>query len=264
MKKILIIVCLILLSLSNVYARDRMANFSYVISDETGRFYARCMPAKVSGSKGITKIFRVERDEDVLIDTYNWFNEERLMLKGNSRGEIAVMRLWQGIESEEAKESDKQVEFGFYINGRFLKSYSTKDILELGNDPSNPNQNLLVFGRGRNPNVNYEVLKPECGWLNYNDCFFVIKFPNGKKIRFDVNTGEVYAKPLPNSSSHPADENGKNVGEWKWFDEDKNLIASGTYKDGNPWDGSFFINGDIKVYKDGKIVLKQKSSLSEK
>ena len=58
MKKIVIIICLILSNLSNVYATTKMVNSPSVISDETGHFYARCIPAEVSGNEGATKILK--------------------------------------------------------------------------------------------------------------------------------------------------------------------------------------------------------------
>ena len=222
MKKILIIIGLILLNLSNVYATRKSPNSPYVISDKLGSFYARCIPYKDSGNEGVTKIYKVEKEEDVLIDTYNWYNKERLLLGRSSTGEIAIMRLGQDLENTRETELDKRIEFSFYINGRFLKSYSTKDIVELGGDREQEKKTLIKI-TGYDLRADYEVLGTECGWLNYNDCFSIIKFPNGKKMRFDIRTGEVYAKPLPVRYEHPSDKDGKKIGEHKWWDENDNL-----------------------------------------
>lgn len=227
----------------------RVSNSPYVISDQLlGRFYAKCIPFENFGSKGITKIYKAGKEEDELINTYDWYNSGRLILGWSSKpDEVAVMRLRQDVEYIKGRDIDKQIEFSFYIGGKFLKSYSTKDLVEFGGEKGD----FIARSTDGTKGADYEVLGFE--WKG-NNSFFTIRVPNGNKIRFDINTGEVYTKPLPVKTSYPYNKEGKKIGEWKWWDEEGYLIASGSYADGQPWEGTFFIDGEIKVYKNGKLI----------
>jgi len=151
------------------------------------------------------------------------------------------MRLRQYL----GERAEDQVEFSFYIGGRFLKSYTHSYLVKLGAE----SHSLKTADGG--VLTEYEVL----GFKNLpfyaNKGYFEIKLKGGKKIRFDVNTGEILTDPVPFKRTGNRTD-GKENGEWKYWDENGRLIIKGTYDKGKPLNGTFWREGAVELYKDGK------------
>ena len=173
--------CAITIVLFSYSAKAKRAgNSPYVQATyDGGFFYARCIPAEKEGSAGKTEILRVRKDGDEVIDRYEWYNGGRIRLGWTSVGKIAVMRLRQ----EEYKEFDEQIELSFYLGGKFLKSYSTSDLIKLGADTKlkktdfGPRATYIPIGFRQVPKT--------------KDCYFEIDLENGTVLKFNALNGKL-------------------------------------------------------------------------
>ena len=68
-----LMVCL-LLPAPLSFADREAGNRVYVTASEYGQFYAKSVPSESYGLKGTTKVYQVMEEEDVLIQTYDWYS----------------------------------------------------------------------------------------------------------------------------------------------------------------------------------------------
>ena len=85
-----------------------------------GDRYAKCIPSETSGGNGVTKIYRVGNDKDVLDHTYNWYSLQ-VYLSGASEKTSGV-RFGPWSAGHQVNTND--LALAFYYDGRLLKSYS--------------------------------------------------------------------------------------------------------------------------------------------
>lgn len=99
-------------------------NRPYVQSGPGGVFYARCLPAAATGTSGFTEIYKVQTDRDELVNRYDWYNKHGVVLGWSPiAGKVAVM----AIRPQPSDSMDKQVELGFYLGGKLLKFWTTRN-----------------------------------------------------------------------------------------------------------------------------------------
>jgi hypothetical protein len=182
------LLCAVVLGLAasaSGFSRTRDAH-PYVQSGPDGVFYARCVPSADGKGPGSTKIFRVRADKDELVDSYDWYARDGVVLGWSPlAGKVAVMRLQRG-ERDPGKPATGQAEFSFYLGGKLLKSYTTQELLEMGAEASV----LPAGGRG----AVYRVLGCE-QVPGANQYHFVIETKEGRKLSFDVVTAKPAAPP---------------------------------------------------------------------
>ena len=109
-----------------------------VTSHQDGLYYAKSVPADESGqsAQGTTKVYRVGRDGDELLDTYPWYAPRgvktgMLLDWSPTAGKVAIMRM----HDEDVPFAMDRVELTFYLGGKLLKSYTVKDLAALGVRP---------------------------------------------------------------------------------------------------------------------------------
>lgn len=162
-------------------ASKTVTNFAYVQSMEMGVVYARCVPEETEGTKGTTKIYRVGKDRDELMDSYNWYSKNAVVLAWSPiEGKVAVMALGGAPTSK----GDGQTELSFYLGGKFLNSYTSQDLKAWGAD---------VWQRGGRSAI-FKVLGQE-QIPGTNDYVFSIEI-KGKKFSFDILTGKPFIARL--------------------------------------------------------------------
>jgi hypothetical protein len=161
-------------------AAKARSNYPYVQSGPDGVFYARCIPAGADGTEGTTTIYRVQKDADQVVDTYDWYSKAGVVLGWSPiAGKVAVMSL----SGKAASDPDKQVEISFYLGGKLLTSYTTKDLVGWGADKyrldtrDEKRAMFNVVGCQQIPRTNKYV--------------FTIEI-KGKQLRFDILTGKPY------------------------------------------------------------------------
>src|SRR5829696_2546947 len=92
MKWFLLVVVALAVATSHVTASKPVANRAYVQSGADGVFYARCVPAGDAGPAGTTTIYKVGREKDELIDSYDWYAADGVALGWYpTAGKVAVM-----------------------------------------------------------------------------------------------------------------------------------------------------------------------------
>ena len=154
-----------------------------------GAFYARAIPAGRKGTAGTTKIYRVEADGDQLLDTYNWYAPNGVVLCWSPLpvGNVAVMALGAGTQAAQAPTAQAQtaepVEWAFHLDGRLLKAYTAEDLAALG-------VRTLITSEG--PRAAYRVTGCEQHAPGTNEYDFVVEINGGARtLRFDITTGEL-------------------------------------------------------------------------
>lgn len=174
---------LLLTVTASVWASKPVANFSYVHSGLGGRFYVRCIPDDQEGEKGSTVLYRVNKDKDEIVDRYDWYSPKGAILGWSPiAGKVAIMRKG-GQDSPDHK---KQVEFSFYIGGKFLKIYTTHDLMTMGAKVS-----FKRFEGSKRADIEFLG----CRQIpRTNEYVFPVKISDNKIIEFDILTGELYKK----------------------------------------------------------------------
>jgi hypothetical protein len=149
----------------------------YVQSGPDGVFFARCVPDEKAGPAG-TKVYKVGRENDELLDSYDWHAPEVTLGWSPTAGKVAVMA--RGGKQAAGAEP---VKLSFHLGGKHLVSYTTEELGKLGvevakrQDPGGPV--FRVVGCEQLPGT--------------NDYDFVIE-SKGKRLAFDITTGKLRAK----------------------------------------------------------------------
>jgi hypothetical protein len=153
-------------------------NRPYVQSGPDGVFYARCIPEGNLGAEGTTKVYKVGREKDELLDTYDWYAPFGVTLGWSpTAGKVAVM----ARDGKQVAGAEK-VYLSFHLGGKHLASYTAEDLRKLG---------VEVSVRTDPTQVKFRVVGCE-QVAGTNDYDFVIE-SKGKRITFDIVTG----KPRP-------------------------------------------------------------------
>ena len=166
------------------FARDAAAfkdagNRPYVQSGPDGVFYARCIPQETTGSAGFTDIYKVQKDQDQLVDHYNWFTKHGVVLGWSPiAGKVAIM----AIRKDAPAPPDQQIEFSFYLGGKLLKSWTTADLNRFGAEVS-----PSFYGGER---AVFQILG--CEQIpRTNEYVFAIQLGKDKKVSFDILTSDL-------------------------------------------------------------------------
>ena len=122
-------------------ADQEASNVAHVSASSYGRCYAKSVPTHIFDpddqirQKGITRIYRVGRETDALIEEYDWFSQ-RLYLNCAGASVPTVIRLGPWHRGHDPR--DDHLALAFYRDGKLIKKYSTLEIAggELNNDPS--------------------------------------------------------------------------------------------------------------------------------
>src|SRR5262245_59669848 len=157
---------------------DLASNTVYVKPGPYGRYYAKAIPDELFGSKGVTRIYVVNKGEDQLIETYPWYSHD-IDLQHALWG-ISVVRIGTCRMAQEVNKDDLAI--GLYLAGKTLREYSTLD-LALAIDDSGPRSRYCRYPKilgYRSIGSNEYILDIEIG---------------GKTLSFDTKTGERLRDP---------------------------------------------------------------------
>lgn len=164
------------------WASKPRSNFSYVQSGPDGVFYARCVPDEAEGTRGTTKVYRVGKQRDDLVDGYDWYVRPGVVLGWSPiAGKVAIMALG----GPPAPGSDTPPELSFHLGGERLASYTAVDLKEWGaeimrrNSSGEERADFKVVGCEQVPGT--------------NDYRFVIEI-KGNPLSFDILTGKPPAR----------------------------------------------------------------------
>ncbi len=169
----------LLLAVPSTWASKVLLNQPYVQSGPDGVFYARCIPDEAGGTKGSTTIYRVRKGQDEVVDSYDWYVRNGVVLAWSPvTGKVAVMALG-GAPTGQA---DEHTELSFYMGGKLLNAYTTSDLKRRGADVRLRGSSTAIFkvlGQEQIPGTNEYVFSIEI---------------QGKTYNFDILTGKPYSK----------------------------------------------------------------------
>jgi hypothetical protein len=116
------------------WADQEASNLAHVAAGPYGRCYAKSVPEHIydpeNGPRqsGRTVVYRVEPEQDVLLQRFDWFSQ-KLFLNCGAGKEFSLARLGPWHRGHEPRHDHLAI--AFYKNGRLLKRYSTLDIARL-------------------------------------------------------------------------------------------------------------------------------------
>ena len=168
-------------------AAKAAANRLYVHGMKQGSFYARCIPSAKFSSAGITEVYRVGMEKDERVARYDWYSRDGLVLGWSPiAGAISVM----AKRFEPSESSEKQVELCFYLGENHLKSWTTAELQKLGANADWRKEEDPITRAAAFELLDWEQIE------NSNEYVFTVRLfdgtPTGKKVAFDVLTGDVY------------------------------------------------------------------------
>lgn len=186
-------------------------NLPIVKSSEYGRYYAKSVPDENYGSKGKTFFYVVDKDQDKLACTFDWFSNQMFILDNGG----VVVRL--GPWARGHKASSDHLAIAFYKDCKELRSYSTLDIAGTEDNVSSSVSHYQIFEK---------IF--EFRWIDSNDFAFDVNTFDGKAISFDASTGNILSKQ---------DEDNKKIvnltqvikGEW-WYKNREAIKDANTYE----------------------------------
>ena len=162
-------------------------NFMFVTPSTTdgttchGDRYAKCIPSELVGTNGITKIYRVGKDQDVLEATYNWYSMQTYLSGASEK--TSVVRV--GPSNRGRYATTNSLALAFYYDGRLLKTYSTLDIV---------GRNDVVYDYWCESIGYGYIISASSKYLIYG---FTLKAHDGRTLCFDVKTGELVRDGKP-------------------------------------------------------------------
>jgi hypothetical protein len=161
---------------------DEASNVAIVRASEYGQCYAKSVPDELYGTAGTTNVFRVEKDRDVSVHSYDWFSQ-RIFIECNVSDSktptgVSVIRLGPWSRGHLARAD--QLAIAFYFKGQMLKEYSTLDI---AGSPENVSASVS----------HYTVIEKVLGYrrLGGNRALFDVETVAGRTITFDAASGEI-------------------------------------------------------------------------
>jgi hypothetical protein len=162
-----------------------------------GSYYVRSIPSEDYGEKGTTKVFKVKRDGDELLDEYPVYMRGELLL-----GRSPIIGKWCLVHLEPERitnndevwtKSGKTSRLVFYMGGKELCTYTRKDLEKMGLKArmqtlmyKRPGQ-FLVHGICQIPRTNHYVLKIDR---------IVKAGGDPETLLLDITTGKIF-KPEP-------------------------------------------------------------------
>jgi hypothetical protein len=180
-------ITVLLLSAWRLHADSVSGNWPFVVAatmtDGTtavGGYYAKCIPTETFGTNGVTRVYRVEKEQDVLVHTYDWYSPNMYVSGANRK--VSIVRFGHWSTGHQASSND--LALALYYDGKMLKSYSTLDI---AGQPENVQTSVS----------HYTWCKRIVGYGHYalppsaNSIYgFGIETLDGRKLCFNVTTGE--------------------------------------------------------------------------
>jgi hypothetical protein len=157
---------------------DIASNIVYIKPGPYGRYYAKAIPGELYGSKGVTKIYVVDKEEDKLMETYPWYSQD-IDLQHTLWG-MSVVRIGTCRMAQEVSKDDLAI--GIYLAGKTLREYSALDVALAVDDPG-----------ARSRYCRYPKI---LGYRTIGSNDYVLDLETGgKTLSFDVKTGELLRDP---------------------------------------------------------------------
>lgn len=173
--KSMLAVMVMMAAVTVAFADQEASNIPVVRASEYGRTYAKSIPFGSYGTEGVTRVYSVGIDEDILIGEYDWYAGE--MYIGGS-GDATLVRF--GPWHREWEPRADHLALGIYRDGSTVREYSTLELYELGSGVQPSVSHYRILGR-----------RLGFGWFEGYDYVFQVEGISGKVFTFDLETGEL-------------------------------------------------------------------------
>jgi hypothetical protein len=196
------------------HADEEAGNRVYVTASRYGQFYTKSIPHEGYGLKGITKVYRVGKKEDILIQTYDWYSPQVFLEGFTGSQDIYIVQMGPWHRGHKAITEHHAI--AFYKNDKLLKKYSTLDIAGTENNVSRSVSHYTIFS---------EVLgfRRPFG----NQLVFDLENHEGNILSFDAETGTFITKEeeIIRKQLYEAEVKIGQI-KWKWFESNKEKIPN--------------------------------------
>lgn len=125
MNKIIISIVIVLSCSIITIADEEDANRTYIQTNSDGVYYAKSIPEKGSRVSGKTKVYQVNPESDLLIETYDFYSPKIYLDRTN----IAAFGPW----ARGHKPNSIDPALAFYAGGKLIKAYSNEQIYNISN-----------------------------------------------------------------------------------------------------------------------------------
>lgn len=182
-------ICLMALTATPAPADEESAPAPVVISGKYGSCYVRSTPRPAepgdmqtdTRSAGVTEVYRVGADADEKLAAYDWYARRIVVACYEFEDGVALARL--GPWPRGTTPSEDQLAIGFYLGGREVGTYSTRDIYKLTGEYIQTFSHHQVFGFRAEPKFRWDHTG--------NRHVFEINDAKGRPIVFDPATGDI-------------------------------------------------------------------------
>jgi len=159
-------------------ADDEASNRAYVTASRWGAYYAKSIPHESYGTKGVTRVYRVTEDVDVLEYEINrYFPSLHVEGPGFQGPYVVGCGPWPRGD----RASAEHLAFAVYKQGKLIKEFST---LDLAGRPDSVAQSVS----------HYRVIRNKAGIVQKereSRTFYVFRFTtvDGRELEIDLDTG---------------------------------------------------------------------------
>ena len=207
--------CLVpFIPLAYAQADEELGNRAYVTASPHGQFYAKSIPYEPYGLKGVTKVYRVGKKRDTLVQTYDWYSPQIFLAGIGGTRDVFVVQLRPWHRGQEASSEDHAI--ALYKNEQRLRRYSTLEIAG----------KLDHVARTRS---HYRVFSKVLGFRRPfgNQMIFDAEIHDGTLLSFDAETGAVLSK-AEEAIKQQVYEGQLQIAriKRKWFEENKEEIPA--------------------------------------
>jgi len=186
-----------LLAPSCAHADEERAPYTHVVAGDNGRCYAKSIPKSTTDplvqQAGLTRVFRVREDNDMLVDEYDWYAPE-IFIKcagiGSGMDSIQIALVRRGPWHRGHSASPDHLALGFYIGGQLRKTWSSADIIAGAPDADAAISISKSHYRVLDTIPGFIWLAPDVGADSGRWAFEAVTV-DGRHLLFDPATGEL-------------------------------------------------------------------------
>ena len=161
-----------------VNADEERIPYPIVVSGQDGTCYVKSVPFHISGTSGITRVYRVDAEEDELKGTYDWYSFGIYPWCYSQGSSVAIVRVDSWSLGREAQREHSAI--SFFVDGELLKQYPTLDIAI---EPENVVASVSHYRVFRQVEG---VVKDGSGRV-----YFSVITIDGREMRFEIGTGNI-------------------------------------------------------------------------
>lgn len=178
----MIIILVIFIASVPCLADKEAPSQAVLFSNDTGFYYVKSVPkSREDQYSGKTRVYRTESEKDELLCEYNWYARQLWLFSDGN--DLILVRL--GPWHRSGSDPKKELEVGFYKNGKVIKEYTALDI-------AIKEENFIQSAS------HYSIMnKPRGIIIGETANYFEIHTFDGRNICFNLSDGSIMKDAKP-------------------------------------------------------------------